>query len=137
MQFRFVYNRSISNLIAKVTIFWFCFLFWVRKLHLFQNKFKNNIISINFWIKFLFVVKMNEKQNKLFAIWFLGEQRFSIPVCRKWQGEGELCRPEPIKLKDMPFRYPDGFEINVTRAYSGICPCEPGLTCDRKNGVCV
>lgn len=69
------------------------------------------------------------------ACCLVGFDRYSFPQCSPLGDVGSWCRvmgrPEPKTLA-----YPNGLLIELQEAYTGFCPCRPGLACSRTSSTC-
>lgn len=62
--------------------------------------------------------------------------RYSVPLCRPLQAEGEPCRPVADTTFNLTVTYPNGDQADLTKIHYVICPCASGLICDKKTGIC-
>ncbi|XP_012283424.1 prokineticin Bm8-f isoform X2 [Orussus abietinus] len=62
--------------------------------------------------------------------------KFSVPQCQSMQEEGAQCRPMGHETINTTLTYPDGSELELKGVHYILCPCDYGLTCDPKDGIC-
>ncbi|XP_015184135.1 PREDICTED: astakine-like [Polistes dominula] len=66
----------------------------------------------------------------------LGGGRYTIPQCSPLLEEAATCRPNN-ELLNMTLHYPNDTQLKISDVYHILCPCNEGLICDRKEGVCI
>ncbi|KAF7404991.1 astakine-like [Vespula maculifrons] len=66
----------------------------------------------------------------------LGGGRYSLPQCSPMRKRTENCRPTNDLLNTTLY-YPNNSKLSITDVYHIVCPCNKGLTCDLKEGICI
>lgn len=65
----------------------------------------------------------------------LGPSRYSLPQCSPMREKAETCRPYKEKL-NTTLHYPNDAKLSIVDVSYILCPCNEGLNCDLKEGVC-